>query len=237
MVSRPGGEMASRPLHFLFLCDGSGSMSVNGKIEALNAAIREAIPKMQEVAKENVHAQVFVRAIKFADRPEWHIGVPVKVEDLVWTDLTAGGLTALGSALELAAEQLKVSVMPERGLPPVLVLITDGEPTDDFRNGLRRLFAEPWGKHAVRIAIAIGDEAKISVLEEFIADPEIKPLLARNADQLHGYIRWASTVVLQAASSPPSGTRKVSPEGGPAVHVPVAAPAAPTDPSTAADVW
>jgi uncharacterized protein YegL len=236
MTTRPGGEMASRPLHFIFLCDSSGSMAVNGKIEALNAAIREAIPKMQEVARENVHAQVWVRAIKFANRPEWHIGVPVKVEDLVWTDLAAGGLTALGSALELAADQLKVAVMPPRGLPPVLVLITDGEPTDDYRKGLRRLLAEAWGKHAVRVAIAIGEEAKIPVLEEFIANPEIKPLLAKNADQLHSYIRWASTVVLQAASSPPSVTRKGVPAAGAAAHVPIVAPAAP-EPAAAADVW
>jgi len=229
--------MASRPLHFIFLCDGSGSMSIGGKIEALNAAIREAIPKMQEVAKENVHAQIWVRAIKFADRAEWHIGAPVKVEDFSWTDLTADGLTALGSALELAAEQLRVAVMPERGLPPVLVLITDGEPTDDFRKGLRRLFAEPWGKRAVRVAIAIGEEARMSVLEDFIADPEIKPLLAKNADQLHGYIRWASTVALRAASSPPSVPRKEASAGGPATHLPIVAPVTPAAPSAADEVW
>ncbi len=237
METRPGGTMASRPLHFIFLCDCSGSMGVKGKIEQLNAAIREAIPKMQEVAEENVNAQVWVRAIKFADQAQWHIGTPIEVEKFSWIDLEAGGLTALGSALELAADQLKIAVMPERGLPPVLVLVSDGDPTDDFRKGLRRLLDEPWGKRAVRVAIAIGDEANLSALEDFIADEEIKPLLARNADQLHSYIRWASTVVLKAASSPPSITRKSGPELSSAAHVPLVAPASPAGPASADVVW
>jgi uncharacterized protein YegL len=199
-------------------------MQMNGKIAALNAAIREAIPNMRSIAKENVHAQIWARAIKFADKAEWHIGTPVKIEDLAWTDLTAEGLTAMGGALEMVSEQLKVSVMDERGLPPVLVLVSDGEPTDDFRTGLKKLLDEPWGKKAVRVAIAIGEQANTRVLEDFIANPELKPLVAKDADQLHRYIKWASTVVLQAAASPPSETRTAAPEEK-EVNVPI--PAAP----------
>jgi uncharacterized protein YegL len=232
MSNRPGGEIASRPLHFILLCDGSGSMQLNGKIEALNAAIRESIPNMRSVASENVHAQILVRAIKFADTAEWHIGTPVKIEDFTWSDLAADGLTAMGAALSMVADELKMGVMHERGLPPVLVLITDGEPTDDFRAGLVKLLDQPWGKKSVRVAIAIGEDARLSVLEEFIANPEIKPLVAHNADQLFRYIRWASTAVLKAASSPPSETRK---EEGVTPHVPVPLP--PTEaPLASADV-
>jgi uncharacterized protein YegL len=226
--------MASRPLHFIFLCDCSGSMSVAGKIEALNAAIRESIPNMRTVAAENVHAQIWVRAIKFADTAEWHIGTPVKIEDFAWSDLAAEGLTAMGGALAMTAEELKVGVMPERGLPPVLVLITDGEPSDDFRNGLIKLLDQPWGRKAVRVAIAIGEDVRLSVLEEFVANPEIKPLVAHNADQLHRYIRWASTAVLKSASSPATETRAGAAASS---HVPVPLPPV-VEPLDSADmVW
>ena len=47
MSKLPGGALASRPLHFIWVADCSGSMSVDGKIQALNNAIREAIPHMQ----------------------------------------------------------------------------------------------------------------------------------------------------------------------------------------------
>lgn len=44
MPKRPGGELATRPLHFIWIADCSGSMSIDGKIQALNNAIREATP-------------------------------------------------------------------------------------------------------------------------------------------------------------------------------------------------
>ena len=43
MPKRPGGELATRPLHFIWIADCSGSMSIDGKIQALNNAIREVL--------------------------------------------------------------------------------------------------------------------------------------------------------------------------------------------------
>ena len=47
MSKRPGGELAARQLHFIWIADCSGSMGVDGKIEALNNAIDEAVPHMR----------------------------------------------------------------------------------------------------------------------------------------------------------------------------------------------
>ncbi|MEZ4834079.1 MAG: hypothetical protein R2873_19210 [Caldilineaceae bacterium] len=47
MSKLPGGALASRPLHFIWIADCSGSMGHGGKIQALNNAIREVIPHMQ----------------------------------------------------------------------------------------------------------------------------------------------------------------------------------------------
>ena len=63
MNRRPGGELASRPLHFFWICDCSGSMQADGKIQSLNNAIKEAAPHMQKAAEENPNAQVFLRRI------------------------------------------------------------------------------------------------------------------------------------------------------------------------------
>ena len=52
MTMRPGGELATRPLHFIWIADCSGSMAVDGKIQSLNTAIKEAIPNMQQVADD-----------------------------------------------------------------------------------------------------------------------------------------------------------------------------------------
>ncbi|WP_013324996.1 vWA domain-containing protein [Gloeothece verrucosa] len=200
----PGGALATRPLHFFWICDCSGSMEIDGKIEALNYAIRESIPEMRKVANENPNAQLLVRAVKFSDGAQWHVADATPIDNFTWSDLTAQGMTDMGKALSLVAEQLKMPPMTDRALPPVLVLISDGQPTDDFNRGLKDLLDQPWGRKAVRIAISIGRDADKEVLEKFISHPEFQPLEANNAAALIKFIKWASTVVVQSASSPAS---------------------------------
>src|SRR5260221_5423190 len=138
MSKRPGGELAARPLHFIWICDCSGSMSVEGKIETLNQAIREAIPHMRDVADENPNAEIQVRVLTFSDGAQWHVSNAEPIASFKWTDLRADGVTDMGRALTMLADQLKIPPMTDRALPPVLVLISDGQPTDDFDTGDRK---------------------------------------------------------------------------------------------------
>lgn len=198
-------KVAARPLQFIWILDCSGSMK-GEKIQQLNFAIRDAIPAMQDVAAENINAEILIRAVKFSSGAQWHMAVPTSVDDFTWTDLNADGVTDMGKALSLVAEQLDTNNMPDRGLPPVLVLVSDGEPTDDYKGGLSELMSKPWAKKAARIAIAIGQDANTDVLEEFIGNSELKPLQANNAQTLVNYIKWVSTQVLKSVSAPSSHT-------------------------------
>jgi uncharacterized protein YegL len=214
MLERPGGRLAARPLHFFFVADCSGSMA-GDKIQSLNQAIREAIPAMRAVAAENPNAAVLVRALRFSNGAQWHIPQATPVDQFEWIDLTASGQTDMGKALTMIADELRMPPMTERALPPVIVLVSDGQPTDDFEAGLRRLNEEPWGKKAVRIAIAIGHDADEETLREFVGNNEIPVLRASNPEALTAYIKWASTVVVKSVSSPPSVVE------GSVVHLPV----------------
>ena len=219
---RPGGEMSTRPLHFIWIADCSGSMGVDGKMQALNNAIREAIPHMRSVADENPNAEILVRAIKFSTGAQWHIGQPTKINDFTWTDLKPEGVTDLGKALCMVADELKIPPMSDRALPPVLVLLSDGYPTDNYMEGIDAILSQNWGKKAVKIAIAIGDDTDNSVLEKFIANPEIKPMQANNPETLVRYIKWVSTVVLKSTSSPNSQINKSQTKSNVAIPVPIA---------------
>ncbi len=201
---RPGGELATRPLHFIWLADCSISMAADGKMDALNRAISEAVPHMRRVADDNPNAEVLVRAIRFSSGAQWHVQEPMPIDEFEWEDLNASGMTDMGKAIDLLREELAIPPMSERALPPVLVMISDGQPTDDYKNSLAELFKLPWGIKAVRISIAIGKSANTRVLNNFINSPNIDVLQADNAEALVEYIKWVSTVVLQAASSPAS---------------------------------
>ncbi len=207
MNELPGGPLATRPLHFIWIVDCSQSMSDDGKIRELNNAIRNVIPEMQKEADDNPYADVLVRAIKFSDGATWHVPTPTKVKDLKWDDLPAGGKTDMGLALRMVARELKVPPMSERALPPVLVLISDGRPTDKFDAGLKALLEQPWGNKAVRIAIAIGRDADEKTLKKF-ANPGLEVLRANNPENLVRFIKWVSTTVMKTVSSPPSANSK-----------------------------
>jgi uncharacterized protein YegL len=113
--------------------------------------------------------------------------------------------------------------------------MSDGHPTDAFEAGLITLNALPWGKKAVRIAIAIGTDADLEALTRFMGHSERQPLMATNAEQLVRFIRWASTAVLQSVSAPPTQPG-VSGPSGTGEHVPI--PVLPqAEPSDAEAVW
>lgn len=205
MSDIPGGPMANRPVHFIWLLDCSYSMQ-GEKIGQLNYAIREAVPEMRSVAQDNPAAQLLLRTMTFSTTARWHHQDPVPVENFTWQDVQVDGMTNLGEALQLAARELDTPPMPQRALKPVLALVSDGVPTDDWKAGLRAVDATPWGRKAVRVAIAIGADADRTVLQEFLGNPELQPLDANSPKQLAAAIRWASTAAVKAASQPVAGS-------------------------------
>ncbi|MEI6681648.1 MAG: VWA domain-containing protein [Bacteroidota bacterium] len=110
--------------------------------------------------------------------------------------------TDMGAAIRLLTDKIRMDKMPPRCLPPVSIMVSDGQPTDDFTAALHVFAAEPWAKKMVRLAIAIGDDCDLSVLQDFIGNKEIKPLKASNTSQLIQYFKFYSTAVLSHVSNP-----------------------------------
>lgn len=205
-LKRPGGELATRPLHFFWVVDCSGSM-YGEKIGALNNAIQSTIPEMRDAASNNPNAELLVRTLKFATGASWVTSTPVNIDDFAWNDLDAGGVTDLGAAFEMLSAQLTIPPMTDRALPPVIVLLSDGQPTDDYKKSLDKLLHLPWGKKAVRIAISIGQDADDDVLYEFTGNRELV-LQANNPEALVKCIKWASTAA-SLVSAPASRPKDI----------------------------
>jgi uncharacterized protein YegL len=190
-ATRPADEVASRPLHFFWILDCSGSMA-GSKIQLLNFAIREFIPELQNRAKENPEVQILIRAITVSSVAHWHIEVPTPLAYFKWQDVHADGSRAMGQAMALLAEALTIEAMGHRALTPVLVLVSGGAPTDDFDGGLKKLLEQPWARKAVRIGIAIGDDGDLGSLGKFIDNPDLKgwsrTLRLRSSGFLFGWL-------------------------------------------------
>ena len=189
-----------RQLHFFFVVDCSGSMT-GDRMASLNYAIRSAIPAMRAAAADNPENDVLVRVIGFGDKAKWILETPQNLPGFSWTDLKPAGETAMGEALDLLAGVLNGKKMPGPQLPPVIVMVSDGLPTDEVDEGLAALEASEYGKGAVRIAVAIGSDADIPTLQSFMGKSGFKPLQANNAETLVNRIKWAASTPLKVVSS------------------------------------
>jgi uncharacterized protein YegL/DNA polymerase III delta prime subunit len=180
--------VSRRPLHFIILADCSGRMK-GEKIQALNYAVADMMPHLTAWERDQEQAQVFVRAIAFATEPWWHIPDPQPVAGLRWKPLqpVPGGLTNMGPAFAMAAEALAPGRIERRALRPALLLISDGldtGPPGGFEAGLAKLMAQPAGKAALRLAIAIGRDAQAAALDRFIGDPSVPVLAADSTEDI-----------------------------------------------------
>jgi uncharacterized protein YegL len=195
----PGGGISRRPLHFIILADCSGGMK-GEKIQALNYAIADMMPHLAAWERDQEQAQVFIRAIAFATEPRWHIPAPEPVARLRWKPLqpVTKGLTNMGPAFAMAAEALAPGRIERRALRPALLLITDGLATDPpggFEAGLATLMAQPAGRAALRLSIAIGRDAQSAALDRFIGDPSVPVLVADRTEDIADRLVAASLAV------------------------------------------
>lgn len=218
------------PLHLVWMVDCSGSMS-GEKIKSLNASVRECIPPLRKVHEDNPYAELLVRVIKFSCGASWHLQAPTPVQSFEWEDLQTDSLTDLGAAIDLLTEAFEPKKMGKGNVKPVLVLVSDGMPTDNWKKALTKFNATGFGKHGrtIRVAIYIYPEGKFdaqakNVLAEFTGNPETV-FEAKSATQLAKLVSWA-TVTLTAyaskASHTPSDVAGATPADDPEPDLPPA---------------
>ncbi len=167
-------EVPRRTMVLFFVVDTSGSM-YGTKIGTVNSAIEEIVPEIKDISETNADAQIKVAALSFSTGARWMTSEPVPAESFRWDYMDANGVTDLGQACTELNEKLsRHSFMSDAtgSFAPAIFLLSDGEPTDDYRYGLEKLKQNNWFKKAIKVAVAIGDDANRQVLAEFTGNEE-----------------------------------------------------------------
>ena len=190
-----------RTMTLFFLIDTSGSMMGN-KIGAVNDAVVNVLPMLDDISKSNPDAEIKVAALEFSNGINWLYDEPKSSSDFVWQDVQASGLTSLGAACtELNSKLSRNGFMQSASgsFAPAIILLSDGGPTDDFQAGLAKLKCNNWFKAAIKIAIAIGDDADKDVLKDFTGSIEAV-FTVHNIDALKQVIRVVAVTSSQIGS-------------------------------------
>lgn len=209
-----------RVMPLIFMVDTSGSMG-GTKIAALNTAVRESLNEVGEISHNNADAQIKVGALEFSSDAKWMYQQLEDSETFQWQDLQAGGLTSFGAAINELNTKLSKSngfmSEPSGMRAPAIILLSDGEPTDEYKHALDKIKGNKWFSIAVKIAIAIGDDANKDVLAEFTGNIE-SVITVHDIDQLKKIIRVVSVTSSMVGSQSSSvGVAKTTNGTTPAV--------------------
>lgn len=188
-----------RRMTMIYMIDTSSSMS-GTKIGTVNNTMTETIPEIRGIG--GADSEVYVNVITFDDTANWMCAAPVNIETFKWNDVGACGMTSLGAACREVSSKLSKKEFlnsPHLSYAPVLILMSDGAPNDDFYGGLEVLRRNKWFQSAIKVAIAIGDDADKDVLAEFTGDRELV-IEVHSPDDLKRVIRFVSVTSSQIGS-------------------------------------
>jgi uncharacterized protein YegL len=187
----------AKPLPVFLLLDVSGSMNevIEGNFRSTGETIvddgktwnvveggitkmqilNEAVSKMFDslAREEEMETEFLVSIITFGDQVERHLE-PQPASSVKWKDMTAGGETAMGSAFSLVKTLIEdKDVVPSRAYRPAVVLVSDGEPTEEWENALEQLISQGRSSKCFFMAMGIGEDPGTQVLERFISQTPV----------------------------------------------------------------
>lgn len=150
------------------------SRIVGKKIDRINIAIKEILKVINVISQDNPDTEIKIAALEFSTDIKWNNHEPIMAKDFIWEGFQAGsGGSSLGAAcVELSNKLSSEAFMNSPGgcVAPIIVLLSDGYPTDDYKEGLKKLQSNKWFNAAIKLAITIGEEADTDVLKQFTGD-------------------------------------------------------------------
>jgi uncharacterized protein YegL len=194
-----------RRLPVYLLLDTSGSMSgepiesVKNGMQVLVSALRQD-PYALETA--------YLSVITF-DSTARQVVPLTELSDFQMPDLRATATTSLGAALQLLAEtsdqEVKKSTADQKGdWRPVVFIMTDGEPTDDWRQGLAEFKKRKFG---IVVACAAGMGANTSILQEITES--VVQLDTADSKTISAFFKWVSASVSSSSRSVESAGKEL----------------------------
>ncbi len=193
-------EPAKKSMTIFFLIDVSKSMK-GTKIGSLNSTMEELLPALVGVGEASTDVKIAV--MKFSTKVDWVTPEPVKIEDYqYWNRLEPEGLTFMGDAfLELSRKLSRNSFLnsPSLSYAPVIFLLSDGTPNDNWQKGLETLKENKWFQYGLKIALGIGSEVDMDVLRAFTGNDELA-VQAKTADQLRELVKLLAVTSSQIGS-------------------------------------
>jgi len=194
-----------RRLPVYLLLDTSGSMQGEG-IEAVKAGMQTLVSSLRQDPQALETA--YLSVITF-DSAAKQVAPLTELAMFQAPAVSAGGVTALGDGLALLAdciskEVAKTTADTKGDWKPIVFLMTDGVPTDNWHKGLDRLKQV---KTSVIVACAAGPSADTTRLKR-ITEAVVR-LDTADASAIQAFFKWVSASVSVGSQRIDQGQKEV----------------------------
>jgi uncharacterized protein YegL len=180
-----------RRLPVYLLLDTSGSMS-GEPIEAVKNGVQVMISSLRQ--NPQAIETAFISVITFDSSAKQIIPL-TDLASFQMVDIKATGVTALGDALKLVANKIDTEVArtttEQKGdWKPLVFIMTDGIPTDNWQNGLNEFKKR---KTAFTVACAAGSGADTNILKQ-ITD-NVVSLDTADSASIGKFFQWVTASI------------------------------------------
>ena len=165
----------------VFILAVDTSLSVKNKIDVINEAIKNSIKEIKELDHGHNIAKVMVSILEFNSEAIWKPEKPQEIQNFNFIDLKCSNTAQ--SKYSLIYEQsneiltTKEFLKEAKDYYPIILLISDGKPTDSYEESLVQCEKNEFFKKAMRVAIPIitdtnmtDEQYRESVDYEFMMD-------------------------------------------------------------------
>ncbi len=180
-----------RRLPVYLLLDTSGSMT-GEPIEA----VRNGVQVLISTLRQDPYAleTAFLSVITFDSTAKQVVPLS-ELSAFQMPDIKAAGTTALGEALTMLAQKLETEVQKSTAdikgdWKPLVFLMTDGMPTDDFQKGLREFKKQKTG---MVVACAAGRNVDTTLLKQ-LTDIVVQ-LDTADSSTIKAFFKWVSASI------------------------------------------
>ena len=206
----------AKPLPVFLMLDTSGSMT--NAVDPLNidsvskiATLNDAVGKMlRTLSKEELQTNEFlVSVITFGGDASLVFG-PAPASSFTFKNFSADGGTPLGAAIGIAKTLIENrQLIPSRAYRPLVILVSDGLPTDDWVTTFEDFIQNERSAKCDRMALGVGPETTSGegrqMLERFVDGTNHAVFEAKDAEEIYKFFKFVTmSVVTRSHSQDPN---------------------------------
>lgn len=160
---------SAKKKRMLFILVVDTSTSMKNKIEVVNDAIKRNIAKMKDLDLSHNIAKVAITILEFDKDVRWIPEKPQEINNFNFIDLECSntGQSNYSKLYQSLNNKLNKEDLLKNASDyhPIILLISDGKPTDEYEDYLNECEENEWFHRATRIALPIITEKNMSEAE------------------------------------------------------------------------